>query len=93
MIFGREGQMKCGLFILPSLFLFTKRKITHTQPEAFLDKAIYAVDTGTCFHHVHFLQHRHHFISVDGRGVSDAQETQNCPLAGNYGEENSGFET
>ena len=39
------------------------------------------------------IQHRHRFISVDGMGVSDAQKTQNCPLGGNYGEENSGFET
>ena len=37
------------------------------------------------------IQHRHRFISVDGMGVSDAQKTQNCPLGGNYGEENSGF--
>ena len=30
---------------------------------------------------------------IDGMAVSDAQETQKCPVGGNYGEENSGFET
>ena len=94
MIISREGQIKGGLFNWHSVFSLPKRKILRTQPEAFSDKEFYAVDTGTCFHHVHYLLHRHHFITnVDGMGVSDAQETQNCPLGGNYAEENSGFKT